>query len=130
MTAGPGPQGLFIRAPMTATLKNKRRSTLQQVIRIKKLKRIRTILASSKDELRKKYKVRALGIFGSYARGEQKKSSDLDILVKFNSNATLFDFVGLGNYLEEKLKIKVDVVSEKGVRPELKNHILREVVKV
>src|SRR3989344_225567 len=97
---------------------------------MKKLKQIQTILASNKDELRKRYKVRELGIFGSYARGEQKKSSDVDILVEFNSNATLFDFVGVGNYLEEKLKIKVDIVSERGIRPELKNHILKEVVKI
>ncbi len=97
---------------------------------MKKLKQIQTILASSKNELRKRYKVRELGIFGSYARGKQKKSSDIDILVKFNPNATLFDFVGVGNYLEEKLKIKVDVVSEGGIRPELKNNIIKEVVKV
>ena len=76
------------------------------------------------------YKVRELGIFGSYARGKQKKSSDVDILVKFDPNATLFDFVGLGNYLEEKLKIKVDVVSEGGIRPELRNSILKGVVRV
>ena len=97
---------------------------------MKKIKQIQAILVLSKEELRKKYKVRSLGIFGSYARGEQKKSSDLDILVKFNPNATLFDFVGLGNYLEEKLKFKVDVVSEGGIRPELKKYILKEVVRI
>jgi len=97
---------------------------------MKKLKQIKNILSLSKDELRKRYKVKELGIFGSYARGKQKKSSDVDILVKFNPNATLFDFVGLGNYLEEKLKIKVDVVSEGGIRPELRDSILKGVVKV
>src|SRR3989339_2168428 len=97
---------------------------------MKKLKQIQGILASSKNELRKRYKVRELGIFGSYARGKQKKSSDIDILVKFNPNATLFDFVGVGNYLEEKLKIKVDVVSEGGIRPELRSNIVKGVLKV
>ena len=97
---------------------------------MKKLKQIKNILSLSKDELRKRYKVKELGIFGSYARGKQKKSSDIDILVKFDPNATLFDFVGLGNYLEEKLKIKVDVVSEGGIRPELRDSILKGVVKV
>jgi len=97
---------------------------------MKKLKQIQKIIASSRSELRRKYKVSELGIFGSYARGEQKKSSDVDILVKFSPNATLFDFVGLGNYLEEKLKVKVDVVSEGGIRPELKSSILKEVVKI
>lgn len=87
-------------------------------------------MASSKGELRRRYKVMELGIFGSYAKGKQKRSSDVDILVKFNPNASLFDFVGLGNYLEEKLKIKVDVVSEGGIRPELKNDIIKEVVRI
>ena len=97
---------------------------------MKKLKQIKRVLASSKAELRKKYNVRELGIFGSYARGQQKKSSDIDILVRFSPNATLFDFVGLGNYLEEKLKIKVDVVSENGIRPELRSNIIKGVLKV
>ena len=97
---------------------------------MRKLKQIQSVLASSKAELRKKYNVKELGIFGSYSRGEQKKASDLDILVKFNQSATLFDFVGLGNYLEEKLKIKVDVVSERSIRPELKSSIVKDVVRV
>ena len=97
---------------------------------MRNLKQIQNILASSKPELRKRYKVRELSIFGSYSRGQQKKKSDVDILVRFNPNASLFDFVGLGNYLEEKLKLKVDVVSERGIRPELKSSIVKDVVRV
>jgi len=97
---------------------------------MRNLKQIQNILASSKPELRKRYKVRELGIFGSYSRGEQKKTSDVDILVRFSPNASLFDFVGLGNYLEERLKMKVDVVSERGIRPELKSSIVKDVVRV
>jgi len=97
---------------------------------MKKLKQIQGILASNKGELRKRYKVRELGIFGSYARGQQRKTSDVDILVKFSPDASLFDFVGLGNYLEDKLKIKVDVVSERGIRPELRGNIVKGVLKV
>lgn len=97
---------------------------------MKKLKQIQSLLASSKAEMRRKYNVIELGIFGSYARGRQRKSSDLDILVKFSRNASLFDFVGLGNFLEEKLKIKVDVVSERGIRPELKGNIVKDVVRI
>ena len=97
---------------------------------MRNLKQIQNILASSKPELRKRYKVRELGIFGSYSRGEQKKTSDVDILVRFSPNASLFDFVGLGNYLEERLKMKVDVVSERGIRPELKSSIVKDVVSI
>ena len=113
-------------------LKKKLRHHMRKLkmTKIKKLEQIRNILTSSKAEFKKKYKVKELGIFGSYTRGEQKKSSDVDILVKFNHNATLFDFVGLGNYLEEKLKIKVDLVSDRGIRPEIKSNIIKGVVKV
>src|SRR3989338_11503273 len=97
---------------------------------MRNLKQIQNILASSKPELRKRYKVRELSIFGSYSRGEQKKKSDVDILVRFNPNASLFDFIGLGNYLEERLKMKVDVVSERGIRPELRSNIVKGVLKI
>ncbi len=69
-------------------------------------------------------------IFGSYVRGEQKESSDADILVKFLEGATLFDFVSLADFLEEKLKVKVYIVSERAVSQELKEQILKEVMVV
>lgn len=83
-----------------------------------------------KRPIKREYKAEIIGVFGSYARGEQKKSSDVDVLVRFLEGATLFDFVGLSNFLEEKLGIKVDVVSERAVRPELKKQILGEVVPI
>lgn len=86
------------------------------------------ILNSLKREIMDNYKAEIIGIFGSYARGEQNKYSDIDILVRFYEGATLFDLVGLSDLLEDKLKIKVDVVSERALRPELKDQILKEVV--
>ena len=86
------------------------------------------ILNSLKIEIKNNYKAEIIGIFGSYARGEQNKYSDVDILVKFYEGATLFDLIGLSDLLEDKLKIKVDVVSERALRPELKDQILKEVV--
>ncbi len=88
------------------------------------------ILNSLKSEIRDIYKAEIIGIFGSYARGEQNKYSDVDILVRFYEGATLFDLVGLSDLLEDNLKIKVDVVSERALRPELKDQILKEVVMV
>ena len=93
------------------------------------LEDVKKILNSNKSQLAE-YKVKELRIFGSYVRGEQKSSSDIDILVKFDRGASLFDLVGLGNYLEEKLRKKIDVVSEGGIRTELREHILKEAVKV
>ena len=95
---------------------------------MKKLTQIKRVLAYNKSTLKKQYHVKKIGIFGSYARGEEKKSSDLDLLVTFTPGASLFDLVGLGNYLEEELEMKVDVVSEKGLRPEIKTTILKDVI--
>ena len=53
-----------------------------------------------------------IGIFGSYARNEQKKNSDIDILVKFNKGITLLQLIRIENELSEKLGIKVDLVTE------------------
>ena len=70
-----------------------------------------------------------MSIFGSYARGEQKKKSNLDVLVKFYKKAKLFEFVGLAFFLEEKLGIKkVDVVSYDTLREELKEYIFKETI--
>ena len=97
---------------------------------MKTLKEVKRILEKHKEEIREGYKAEVMGIFGSYARGEQKEKSDVDILVRFFEGATLFDFVGLGDFLEEKLGIKVDIVSENAIRKELKDRILKEVIKV
>jgi len=63
-------------------------------------------------------------------RGEEKPESDVDLLVRFMEGATIFDSVGLAEFLEEKLGIKADVVSERALRSELKEQILKEVVAV
>jgi len=57
-----------------------------------------------------------------------KRESDIDIVVRFREGATLFDLVELAEFLENKLGIKVDIVSERAVRPELKESILKEIV--
>ena len=97
---------------------------------MKSLEEIKSILKNLQEEIRKNYKAEVIGIFGSYARGEGKLESDIDVLVRFLEGATLFDFVGLSDFLEEKLGIKVDVVSERAIRKELKEKILNEVVAI
>jgi predicted nucleotidyltransferase len=81
-----------------------------------------------KDEAYKKYKATLRGIFGSYARGEAGEDSDIDILVEFEKSATLLDLAGLGNFLEEKLKHKVDLVSHNAVREEIRPHLYSEII--
>jgi len=87
------------------------------------------VLKSLRGEL-KKFKVREIGIFGSVVRGEQKQGSDIDVLVDFADDADLFDFSGLGLFLEEKLGQKVDVVPRRALRKEIRDTVLKEVVPV
>ncbi len=87
------------------------------------------VLKSLHNEL-KKFKVRDIGVFGSLVRGEQTQKSDIDVLVDFADDADLFDFVGLGLFLEEKLGQKVDVVLKRALRKELRDRVLIEVVMV
>jgi len=80
--------------------------------------------------LKEKFKVKSIGVFGSYIRGEEKKGSDLDILVEFEESArlSLLDFIGLENYLSEELGVKVDLVEKSSLKPRIGKHILEEVV--
>ena len=89
---------------------------------------ILTTIESLKDQVRQHYKAEIKGIFGSYVRGEQTSQSDIDILVEFHHDADLFDFVGLSQFLEERLNRKVDVVPLSSLREEVKPHVLKEVV--
>ena len=66
-----------------------------------KIEKIIKILKGLQGEIENNYKAEIVGLFGSYVRGEEKENSDVDILVKFSEGATLFNFTGLGNYLEK-----------------------------
>ena len=79
--------------------------------------------------LLKKNKVVRAGIFGSYARGDQKKSSDVDILIEAPKGIG-FGFAGIHIELEEKLGKKVHLVTYKYIHPPLKKQILKEEVKI
>ena len=86
------------------------------------------IFQGLKDVVKKRYKAEIIGIFGSYVRGEEKEGSDIDILVRFDELATLFDFIGLSDFLEERLHVKADIVPIDTVREESKGKVLREAV--
>ena len=79
-------------------------------------------------ELEEKYKVKEIGVFGSYVRGEQKKRSDIDILVEFKEPIGLFEFMDLEEFLKNLLGVKVDLVSKKALKPIIGKYILRETV--
>jgi len=79
--------------------------------------------------LLKKNKVVRAGIFGSYARGEQKKNSDIDILIKVPKGIGL-EFIGIKFDLENKLGRRIDLISYNGIHPLLKNRILNEEIRI
>ncbi len=80
-------------------------------------------------EILKKNKIKKAGIFGSYARGEQKKNSDIDILVEPPKNIG-FGFVGIEMDLEKSLNKKVDLITYKYISPYLKDRILKEEIRI
>lgn len=88
------------------------------------------MLESKQEDLKRQYSVRKIGVFGSYARSEQTTESDVDILVEFSTPVDLFEFIGLKQYLESLLGKKVDLVTVKALKPQLKDRILSEVVYV
>jgi len=78
----------------------------------------------------KAHKVSKAGIFGSYARGEQKKKSDVDILVEIPDDRSLLEVIGLKLELEKALKKKVDLVEYELIRKELRKGILADEIPV
>jgi len=95
---------------------------------IKSKKEILRTLKMLKEEIRIKYRVKSIGIFGSYISNEQTNSSDIDFLVEFEENADLFHYIGLSLFLEEQFNKKVDVVSKPALKEELRKNILQEVI--
>lgn len=81
-------------------------------------------------ELRERYSIKSLGIFGSYARDKQKPRSDLDVLVEFLEDAkpNLLEFAKLQQELSDVLGVKVDLVEKKGLKPYIGKRILEEVI--
>lgn len=79
----------------------------------------------------RKNKVNKAGIFGSYSRGEQRKNSDIDIVININDKRmSLLGFVRLIKLLEEALKRKVDLVEYSAIKPQIKERILKEEIRI
>lgn len=97
---------------------------------MKTIKEIKNLLSKHRKELEAKYKVKNIGVFGSFVRGEQKKKSDIDILVEFKETVDFFEFLDLEEHLERLIGIKVDLVTKRALKPLIKDKILNEVVYV
>jgi predicted nucleotidyltransferase len=78
----------------------------------------------------RKNDVAKAGIFGSYARGEQNKKSDLDILVQIDKRINLFDFIGIKQDIEDELGMNVDLVEYSCIKPAIREQVLAEEIRV
>ena len=97
---------------------------------LKTIEDIKICLNQQKSVLQKKFRVKRFGIFGSYARREQTLSSDIDILVDYEELPNLLELIELEYYLEEILHLKIDLVTRNGIKPQLRDSILSEMVYV
>ncbi len=90
------------------------------------------ILAQLKSHKRqlKKFGIRSVSLFGSVARNQERKRSDVDLLVDFERPIGLFEFARLKLYLEELLSRKVDLVTPEALRKEFRESILKEAIRV
>lgn len=88
------------------------------------------ILRAHLPALTAQYRIKSLGLFGSYVRREQKPTSDLDILVEFDEAPSLFEFIRLEHRLSDLLGVKVDLVMKDSLKPAIGKRILQEVVPV
>ena len=98
--------------------------------RTRSLEKILEILRQQIPMLMERYNVEKLEIFGSYVRAEQKKDSDLDILVTFKEDPSLLTYIAIENYLSDLLGVKVDLVMKDSLKPKIGQRILREAVPV
>jgi uncharacterized protein len=89
-----------------------------------------TRLRSLKTELSGHYDVKEIGIFGSVARGGEGPESDLDLIVEFGPDADLITYIGLWQFLEDVFKIKIDLVTKKGLRADMRKNVMQDFVLV
>jgi predicted nucleotidyltransferase len=85
-------------------------------------------LRQRQDLFRQQYRITEMGVFGSYARGEQTTASDVDVLVDYEQAPTLAQLVELRDYLSDLMGKKVDVVTKRGLKPRLRERVLAEIV--
>jgi len=94
------------------------------------LEKILEVLRQQIPMLAERYSVEKLEIFGSYVRSEQKKDSDLDVLVTFKEDPSLLTYIAIENYLSDLLGIKVDLVMKDSLKPKIGQRILQEAIPV
>ena len=96
---------------------------------MKKIEDLKGIIKQNRRELEKKFKVKSIALFGSYARGEQNEESDVDIIVEF-SEPVGFLFFHLANHLEKILDANVDLITPDAIKPNRRKYIMEDLTYV
>jgi hypothetical protein len=94
------------------------------------LRKILRTLQQKREYIHSEYRIVILGIFGSYSRNEQRNKSDIDILVSYNQDATLFNKIALKDYLENLFLVKIDLVAEKYIKPVYHDSIMNDLIRL
>ncbi len=89
-----------------------------------------TVLKNRLKEIQQRFSVRSISLFGSVVRGEAKHDSDIDVLVVFEGKPTFDAFMDLQFYLEDLLGVRVDLVTENALRPQVRRAIEGEILNV
>ncbi|HEV7239188.1 MAG TPA: nucleotidyltransferase family protein [Thermoanaerobaculia bacterium] len=89
-----------------------------------------TLLRTHLPELQARYGVTHIALFGSGARDELRIESDIDVLVEFEGPTTFDGYFSLRDHLEQIFGRKVDLVSEKGLKPRARRHVEKDLVRV
>lgn len=95
-----------------------------------KVEKISKVISKNTDFLQKTFKVRKIGVFGSFSRGDQSRKSDIDMLVELSQPISLFKFVELQDYLSKILKRKVDLTTKDALKPAIKQEVLKDTIYV
>ena len=91
---------------------------------------IKKTVNNQREDLRNTYNVADIGIFGSVARGENNEASDIDVLVRFVKPVGMFTFIKLENHLSQLFGKKVDLVTQRALKPAMKDDVLAQTVYV
>lgn len=94
------------------------------------IRQIKATINNNLDTLKDIYNVERIGVFGSVARGDNKYTSDVDVLVEFSLPIGMFKFIELEEFLTRAIGKKVDLVTKMALKPAIKQDILREVIYV
>jgi len=89
-----------------------------------------SLLNQHREDIQQRFAIKHLALFGSAARDEMHEGSDVDVLVEFEGPATFDGYMGLKSFLEGLLKVKVDLVTNNGLKPRARPYVEKDLIHV